>query len=253
VSNQVPRSRLRPTPDVAHDAVLSGVSRGAVFEALRTADAPLPVTDLAERVGLHPNTVRWHLDQLSRDGWVERVPEEAHRQGRPRLLYAVAADAEHRRTTGGHPSDGYRLLADILAGYLSETRADPAAAAAEAGRAWGSYLVGKPAPFSHIDVDDATRRVVGLLDDLGFSPKTSDGGADIVLEACPFREVAQAHPDVACSVHLGLMQGALVELGMPGTAASLEPFGTPHGCRAQIRAEAPELSAQLSEGEGPTS
>jgi predicted ArsR family transcriptional regulator len=26
---------------------------------------------------------------------------------------------------------------------------------------------------------------------------------------CPFREIAEARPDVVCSIHLGLMRGAL--------------------------------------------
>jgi predicted ArsR family transcriptional regulator len=234
-------------------AVLSGVSRVAVMAALRAAGSPLPVTELAARVGLHANTVRWHLDGLSEAGWVDQVTQLQGRPGRPRLLYAarpmpvglddrLSGDAES-------PARGYRLLADILVGYLAETRPDPAAAAADAGRAWGGYLVGKSAPFRRLDPTEAVRRVVEMLDDLGFAPQPDAVGDGIALHACPFRDVAKAHPDVTCSVHLGLMQGALAELGLPGTAARLEPFAAPSLCRAHIVAEPVDCTA---EGEAAT-
>jgi len=220
--------------------VLSGVSRVAVTEALREAGHPLSVSELAGLVGLHTNTVRWHLDHLAGEGRVERVAETAGRPGRPRLLYTLRPLANgvppaERLADAAEPAHGYRLLADLLAGYLSETQPDPVAAATRAGRAWGGYLVSKPPPFTRPDAADAVGRVVELLDDLGFSPRPDDGGGDgISLCACPFRDVARSHPDVACSVHLGLMQGAFAELGMPRLSPRLAPFSTPSSCHLEI-------------------
>ncbi|HZJ06739.1 MAG TPA: ArsR family transcriptional regulator, partial [Nocardioidaceae bacterium] len=54
------------------------------------------------------------------------------------------------------------------------------------------------------------------------------------LRHCPFREVAQKHTDIVCAIHLGLMQGALDELGAPMTTTSLDPFVTPHMCVARL-------------------
>jgi predicted ArsR family transcriptional regulator len=34
----------------------------------------------------------------------------------------------------------------------------------------------------------------------------------VYLHRCPFREVAQHHQDMVCSLHLGLMQGALDQM-----------------------------------------
>jgi predicted ArsR family transcriptional regulator len=34
-------------------------------------------------------------------------------------------------------------------------------------------------------------------------------GDPMLVYRCPFREIAEARPDVVCSVHLGLMRGAL--------------------------------------------
>ena len=36
--------------------------RAAVLEALRSSNDPLGVTELAERLEIHPNTVRFHRD-----------------------------------------------------------------------------------------------------------------------------------------------------------------------------------------------
>lgn len=163
----------------------------------------MPVAELAGRVGLHPNTVRWYLDR-------------------------------------GGSNAGYRLLADILASYLATTDPSPAASAANAGRAWGRYLTEKPAPFTRLG--PATAQVVELFDDLGGAPEPVPGSGPITLHACPFREVAETPPGVACAVHPGLMRGALAALGLPAEAARLEPFVTPRRCRAHPDTRADEVS-----------
>jgi predicted ArsR family transcriptional regulator len=229
------RERVRVAGEARWRADLSGASRVHVLEALRAADAPLSVTEVADRVGLHPNTVRWHLDQLVEAGWVAAATEPRGGPGRPRLLYTARTDAGGRPAGDGGSEQGYRLLAEILAGYLDDTSPDPRAAASEAGRAWGRYLIGEPArPFTRLSPAQVTRRVTELLDDLGFAPEADLASGQITLHACPFRAVAETHPDVACAVHLGLMQGALAELGATAMTTRLEPFVTPRQCRGQI-------------------
>jgi predicted ArsR family transcriptional regulator len=66
-----------------------------------------------------------------------------------------------------------------------------------------------------------------------------DGGTEIRLYHCPFREVAERHTAVVCAIHLGLMQGALTELRAPLRAQSLEPFVTPSLCVARLHATRP--------------
>jgi hypothetical protein len=50
------------------------------------------------------------------------------------------------------------------------------------------------------------------------------------------RDVAQRHQDVICSLHLGLMQGALARLRAPLGADKLVPFVEPGLCVAQLTA-----------------
>lgn len=207
------------------------------MDALRAADRPLPISELAQLVDLHPNTVRWHLDQLVESGWVTCAAEARDRPGRPRLLYAALPDEGASPNSDDRPGHGYRLLADILAGYLAQADPDPAEAATRAGRAWGGYLIESPAPFARLEPGEAKGRVTQLFDDLGFAPEPDPTGSGITLHACPFRDVAQSHPDVVCAVHLGLIQGALGELGVEPSTARLEPFVTPTECRVHVGPE----------------
>ena len=60
-----------------------GTSRARVLAGLRAAAGDLGAVELAERVALHPNSVRYHLDALHRAGLVERRSRvTGHRDGR---------------------------------------------------------------------------------------------------------------------------------------------------------------------------
>lgn len=77
-----------------------------------------------------------------------------------------------------------------------------------------------------------------MLEDLDFAPEpvaTEHGPPERVrLRHCPFLELAEPHRDLVCAVHLGLMQGALSELGAPITVTRLAPFAEPTACLAEL-------------------
>lgn len=212
--------------------VLADVSRVAVLETLRRAGRPLAIPEIAAQVGLHPNTVRGHLALLVEHGYATGGPEERARPGRPRLLYAATGK-------GGRGDEGerrdYRLLAEALMAYLAGQGDERGTAAIAAGRAYGERVARRDRPLAALDAATATRRIVALLTDAGFEPRASADGTRIDLHRCPFEEFAHADPDVACGVHLGLMQGALAELGAPVEATALRPFVRPGLCVATLR------------------
>ena len=80
----------------------------------------------------------------------------------------------------------------------------------------------------------AADHVVRLLAEHGFEPERENG--DILMRRCPFHDLAEQHGDVVCSVHLGLVRGALTEIGAPVTVTRLEPFVEPRLCRARLGA-----------------
>ena len=210
--------------DATGHRALADPSRARILRMLTEAREPLDAHELAARVGLHPNTVRWHLGVLANAGFVSSSTEPRTRPGRPRVVFtATEEEAEGR--------EDYRLLAAILAGSLSGTE-NGTAAAERAGEAWGRFLVERPRPFARLSAGDAADQVVRLLDEHGFEPERENG--DVLMHRCPFRDLAEQHGDVVCAVHLGLIRGALVEIGAPVTATRLEPFVEPGLCRARL-------------------
>ena len=201
-----------------------------MLTALSDAPRPLGVGEVAEQVGLHPNTARFHLEGLVEAGLVERAVEAREQPGRPRALYAARAE----RIRDDQRS--YQLLAEVLTSYVATQVPEPAKAARRTGEEWGRYLAERPAPFQQVDAAEAMRQVLRALDDVGFAPEPAVGGRDrqILMRHCPFRETAQQHSDVVCSIHLGLMQGMLAEMGAPLEAERLERFVEPSLCVAHL-------------------
>jgi predicted ArsR family transcriptional regulator len=224
--------------------LLAAASRRAVLDLLRDSGDELDAAQVAAGVGRHVTTTRQHLDVLVQGGVVSRRVERRTVRGRPRVLYAATSRRE--------PDDGDGLMAMVLATHLSQGD-DPAGQAEQAGRRWGRALTersGAALAGSPTSGDDAgqnaapdggaaTERIVALFEEIGFEPQArpTDGGTVIDLNRCPFEHLAQAHPEIACSVHLGLMRGALESLGAPVRAHRLEPFVTPTLCRAHLRGD----------------
>jgi predicted ArsR family transcriptional regulator len=210
---------------------LADPSRRHLLRLLDDAKSPMAVGALSEQVGLHPNTVRDHLELLGQAGLVECTAEKRTRPGRPKLLYNAAP-----RQTRSPGAEGYRFLAEVLASFIEATVDHPAAAAEEAGRVWGRYMVDAPAPFLQPDSLHVVEQIVAALAELGFAPEERPEGGRILirLHDCPFRDVARNRGDVVCSVHLGILRGMAEELGGSVSVDDLQPFVQPSLCVANL-------------------
>jgi predicted ArsR family transcriptional regulator len=210
---------------------LSSPVRSRILAELRAGD-PQDVQQLADRLGLHFNTVRAHLAVLDDAGLVTSQPQGRNGPGRPRRLYRATTEAAQERD-----EQGYRFLARVLASHLAATADDPPAVAKHAGAAWGRYLVKRPAPFETVEPTTAIDHVVAVLANFGFAPQLDDNdpaAPRVLLRRCPFLDVARDHQDVVCSIHLGLMRGALAELGGKVEARDLLPFVQPNLCVSHL-------------------
>lgn len=174
-------------------------TRERVATALRGAPGGLDAQELAERLDVHPNTVRWHLAALAEEGLVSSAPVAGPGRGRPRVVYRAAP-----------AGDEYRLLATVLSTTLG-TRADGSTLCERAGREWGRYLVPRRLPLAQPTDDEARATVMGLLAERGFDPEATDDA--IRMRRCPFHDLAEDRPEIVCAVHKGLIDGALAELG----------------------------------------
>jgi predicted ArsR family transcriptional regulator len=207
---------------------LADPSRARILDELAAGEL-LDTRELAARVGLHVNTVRVHLGVLADAGLVaaETLPPQG--RGRPRLAY---------RSVGETPGEGgrrYRLLAEILTTLVARYGGEATAQLEEIGEAWGRHLVDSPPPSAELSDAEAVEGLLALLAEVGFQPELETGRRRrILMRPCPFLELARRHQEVVCPIHLGLMRGALGELGAVTRATRLEPFVRDDLCVAHL-------------------
>ena len=212
---------------VAKSAKQTAGRRLDVLRILRAADSPMSIAAIADRLDVHPNTVRFHLDTLAGTGRVEQVAADHKGPGRPALMFRAT-----RQMDPGGPRH-YQLLAEILAQELAHDPDAPAKALA-AGRKWGLQLKPPPATTAEApDADESIEHLFGVLDELGFAPERR-GDEQLGLRNCPFLEVAESQKSIICPIHLGLMQGALETPEAPITADRLEAFVEPDLCLVHL-------------------
>jgi predicted ArsR family transcriptional regulator len=189
--------------------------REMILDALRDAQDGLDTNQLAERLELHPNTIRWHLDVLGDSGLVEQIPERRHGRGRPSIV--------HRLTSEGivRGRDEYRLLATMLTDVVAGDSSGEARAY-EAGVRWGR----------HLQQAEHEASLAGLLDREGFAAEQH--GERLEMRRCPFYALAEGAPEVICTLHHGIIDGALEESGSGETVDRLDPFVEPGLCIAHL-------------------
>ena len=196
--------------------------RQELLGALRGASDGLDTNQLAERLGLHPNTIRWHLGVLADAGLVQAIPERRHGRGRPSIVYRLTGEGIARGR------DEYRLLATMLTDLVA-TDGDGQARAYEAGVRWGRHLrQGEP------DVS-----LAHLLDREGF--EAEQHGDQIEMRRCPFYALAESSPQVICTLHHGIIDGALAEAGSDEAVERLDAFVEPGLCIAHLRQRRPTM------------
>jgi predicted ArsR family transcriptional regulator len=194
---------------------MHGGQRQAVLDALGKAQDGLDTNALASLLGLHPNTIRWHLGLLSDAGLVRSSPAQRHRRGRPSVVFRLTGKG------AAHERDDYRLLATMLTDALAADR-DGDARAYEAGVRWGR----------HLHEAEADADIAELLDRQGFAAKQH--GDRIEMRRCPFYALAEAAPQVVCTLHHGVIDGALGASGSKLSVDRLDPFVEPALCVAHL-------------------
>jgi predicted ArsR family transcriptional regulator len=189
--------------------------REAIIEALRDARAGLDTNELAAAIGLHPNTVRWHLGVLADSGLVAAEPERRAGRGRPSIVYRLTGDGI------AHDRDEYRLLATMLTAVVAAD-GDGEARVYEEGVRWGRSL----------QAAEPDRGPAEVLDRQGFAVQA--GEDRIEMRRCPFYALAERSPQVVCTLHHGIIDGALAESGSSQHVERLDPFVEPMLCVAHL-------------------
>ena len=163
-------------------------------------------------------------------------------RGRPAWLYESASDSN-----SDLPYREYVGLASALAGQIAKTSVHPRTDAIEAGQRWGRTLMKESRPNREAMSKTAVRPLAEgthlelflLLRKLGFAPSLDPSLNIIRLRRCPLLEAAQQFPEVVCGVHLGIIRGALAELGTKTDqieGVDLQAFSEPEACRLELYA-----------------
>ena len=206
---------------------LADDTRFRLYRYIRLVARPVSVREMSGRLSLHPNTIRPHLRRLEEAGLVAHEVRKGGSAGRPQTLYTVrdVADEETR---------DYRLLAEMLVGLITGKRAFERAAAI--AREWGAYLVaqGKPKPGTRPPGGLNLALLQEAMAGAGFDPRfrrTGSRSVEVALRACPFRDLADEHRELVCTLHRGLIEGIVAGLQPPLAVKAFKPFAERGICR----------------------
>ena len=208
------------------DDVLSQPTRARLFALLGELKRPAGTVELAQRLDLHPNGIRLHLERLEEAGLAVRA-RVRQRRGRPPDAWTIAASAR----PGGRAPRAYqdlgRWLARALRGRPRGLRGIEAT-----GREIGREIAPRGA-------DAGPDALETTLTALGFQPVVTRREWDrltVCLRNCPYRDAVRENQPAICALHKGITRG-LLDVLKP--RAELTKF-VPHdpnqaGCVIELR------------------
>lgn len=173
-------------------------AREEVAAVLRSAGGPRSAAEIAEDLGIHSTTARFHLRNLVEAGRARTVTLRSTTVGRPRTGYLPIVEV-----------DVSPLLTALL-DQLGDTPEQRETAAAAAGRAWAGTVA--PPPTEEIAVPDPVTVTAQALGALGFQVSaclSAFGVHEITLCSCPLRSLSDRHPEIARGVARGAIEAAL--------------------------------------------
>lgn len=205
---------------------LGDPTRHAIFRHLAQAGRAVSIAELNDEFAFNHNAIRQHLAKLVAAGLVIETPAPAGGRGRPRLVYDINPAVEGQWGTTGPYERLSRLLVEIIS-----TGLDPE----EVGRR-AADLFRVPTPSGDVVAD-----ITAAMARQGFDPEVRPvrGGAEIVLQRCPFASSALAGRETICSLHLGIAEGLADDTAAAVTElVAYDPRKA--GCRLRIRLAPPD-------------
>jgi predicted ArsR family transcriptional regulator len=217
------------------DDVLSQPTRARLFALLGELKRPAGTAELADRLGLHPNGVRLHLERLEQAGLVARARARQAR-GRPPDAWTIAPDAR----PGGEAPRAYQDLGRWLARAM-RSRSGGLRSVEATGRQIGREL----APHGPQPGPDALETALVAL---GFQPSVTLREGDrltFCLRNCPYRDAVRENQPVVCTLHKGITRGLLDVLDPNVRLAGFVPHELGEvGCLIELRGLTPAPAAQ---------
>lgn len=219
--------RLTPGFRAQRHRLLGDARRLAIVEAL--GEGPRQIPELSRLLGVHPTTVRAHLDKLLEAGVLEEEAGVPAGRGRPSKRYRL-----REPLLAGDPE--FRLFVGSLVSLLRRAYGDQAVAAAEEEGLRRGHQLGRS--FRHPSPEQTAQEIIGLLERLSFAPAPPvrrNGGFSVDIRHCPF-QVDPREPGgaVVCAFHEGLVRGVAEVASGDEIAVRLSPFVAPGMCRIEL-------------------
>lgn len=168
---------------------------------------------LAERTGLHVNTVREHLQVLAAEGLVTAEASPSGGRGRPPIGYHPVVDPD-RSASARRRIERAREHGDVLRRIMPSDAADHGLSEAA--------LHQLDTLYSH-------------LEDAGLEPQLDDRRLELDLVPCPYYRIVDQDPELACAVHSQILRDTLAQVPGPLELHELRPFVGPGSCLVLLR------------------
>ncbi len=206
--------------------MLAQPTRARLFALLAELKRPAGTAELAQRLELHPNGIRLHLERLEQARLIERARSRQAR-GRPPDTWTVAPDAE----PGGRAPRAYQDLGRWLARTLA-ARPTGLRRIEATGREIGRELAPQ-------NIRDQPQALKTSLTALGFQPTITRQESDevtICLRNCPYRDAVHENQPAICALHKGITRGLLDVLEPQAKLTGFVPHDPDQaGCLIELR------------------
>lgn len=188
-----------------------------IVRRLATGEAAT-LTELADALGAHFNTIRTHVAELESAGVVVGHERAGEGRGRRPTEYRLADD----QLLGIADFSG---LSELLAAALARSGLGEAELVAF-GTEWGRFLVGRPG------MRDPLEAVPRALEQLGFAARASAG--EVEVQGCPCALLLPDRPELICFMTRGVIEGALAASGSKARLVRYDNEPRLRTCRALI-------------------
>lgn len=196
---------------------------------------PVTVTQLADSLGLHPNSVRATLDSLSRIQLIGRQVIKSGGRGRPSWgYYTLAPDTE------SFASHQMVELTNIFCDAIRKYAENPEAEARRIGRKWGERVIDHLVEQGEItgttlDFEAQISQLRVLYTSLGTSATINrDNPDEIDLHSCPFVNRHGEVDPLVCVMHSGMISRVMEENDGTVIGGQLYPMDLPGICKIKV-------------------
>ncbi|SER78427.1 helix-turn-helix transcriptional regulator [Corynebacterium cystitidis] len=233
----------RPATDLLPEMLKLSPKQTEVLATLQSFPRGARAADIAERLGMHVNTARGHLDELVAKDAVRVTSAPAAGRGRPSLIFQVRVP--DNRTIAEEHIELIELLVGLVENSSSSDEAVERARAV--GAQWAATIKSEEETWS-----TAADTIAGLnqrLREMGFDPQVVEHGthcaddpisdsspsAEITLHSCPFVSADGTTPSpFICAVHEGFLQERIARYANDHVNLELKRYTPTETCTVKV-------------------